>query len=279
MGKLIRCSSKIAERPFRFVLTGTGVYSIEEVCYYIRKNIFVLELDAFRHGFASWLRDELEMVETASKIDAMVKDQGSLRDIVVTLCCSCDYFDEQQINEMIQILSDTENLPARERLKIKADTELITGNHERALEAYTGILRSDDMRQASPAEYAPLFHNIGVAYGLLGEYDNAAEYFMGAYERNHKQESLKCALYALKMADREDKIKEVAAALEISVDKQDEIFAEYGEVRKKAGIAVPVRQVRKLRFLASNGKKAEYQEKIRENIALWKEEYRQEISV
>lgn len=33
--------------------------------------------------------------------------------------------------------------------------------------------------QASPAEYAPLYHNIGVALGLLGEYLQASDYFAG----------------------------------------------------------------------------------------------------
>ena len=42
MGKLILCSSVIAKNPYCFPMTKTKVYSIEEVCYYIRNNIYMI---------------------------------------------------------------------------------------------------------------------------------------------------------------------------------------------------------------------------------------------
>lgn len=50
MGKLILCSSVIAKNPYCFPMTKTKVYSIEEVCYYIRNNIYMMQEEVFDLG-------------------------------------------------------------------------------------------------------------------------------------------------------------------------------------------------------------------------------------
>lgn len=187
MGRLIQCCGRLAKRPYHFQLGDTRVYSIEEVCYFIAHNIYLLQRDIFGKGFVNWVREELALTELADKLEAMSTREDALKDVVVTICCSCDYFDEPQINEMVHIMEETEHLPERECRKIKADTQLQSGCYESAVEGYQAILRSEDMMQASPAEYAPLYHNIGVALGLLGEYLQASDYFLRAYETNKKE--------------------------------------------------------------------------------------------
>ena len=51
MGKLIQCSSRLAKKPYYFRITDTNVYSIEEVCYYIRHNIYILQAELFNKDF------------------------------------------------------------------------------------------------------------------------------------------------------------------------------------------------------------------------------------
>ena len=97
MGKLIECCGKIADKPYHFRLTDTNVYSIEEVCYYIYNNIYIIREQIFDKDFSMWLRNELGMTVVADKIDSMRFDKRKLKDIVVTICCSCDYYDEEQI--------------------------------------------------------------------------------------------------------------------------------------------------------------------------------------
>ena len=111
MGKLIQCTGRLAKNPYYFRVTDTNVYSIEEVCYFIHQNIYMLQRDFFTYGFAIWLRDELGMEDTALKMENMLHYNNNLKDIVVTLCCSCDYYDELEINELIRIMDETQSLP------------------------------------------------------------------------------------------------------------------------------------------------------------------------
>ena len=183
MGKLIQCSSRLAKKPYYFRVTDTNVYSIEEVCYFIHQNIYMLQRDFFTYGFAVWLREELGMEDTALKVENMLRYNNNLKDIVVTLCCSCDYYDEKEINWLIKIMDETQSLPMRKRQKIKADNFLRCNLFEKALEEYGHILKSDNMLAADIKEYGAIYHNIGVAYAGLGDYGKACDYFSQAYEK------------------------------------------------------------------------------------------------
>ena len=108
MGKLIQCSSKLAKEPYHFPLTKTNVYSLEEVCYYIRHNIYMMQEEIFDRDFAHWVNRELGLGETADKLEKLISEHHNLKDIVVTICCSCDYYEEDEIRELIQIMDDLE---------------------------------------------------------------------------------------------------------------------------------------------------------------------------
>lgn len=279
MGKLIQCSSRLAKRPYYFQATDTRVYSIEEVCYYIHENIYRMQGEVFDQGFATWMREELGMEQTADKMEKMLKNHNDLKDIVVTLCCSCDYYEESQINELIRIMEKTAHLPERAKLKIQGDTELQCAHYERAVEIYMSVLRSEDMLQAKPAEYGTVYHNIGVAYGRLGEYQKAADSFLNAYEKTNQEESLKCYLFALRLAGKEERWKQAAKRLDLETEQAARLEAEYNEIRKRCSIAKNVRRVKRLRHMAGSGKLSEYYDKIKRSIGEWKEEYRREISI
>lgn len=275
MGRLIQCCSPLAKRPYHFHLGNVSVYSIEEVCYFISKNIYLIQKKHFGKSFVEWVRDELQMEETAEKLTRIWQsEESTLQDIVVTVCCSCDYFDEPQIHELLHIMDEIEHLPERERQKIKLDTELQSGHYERAVEGYQAILRSESMMDASPAEYAPIYHNVGVAYGQLGEYEQAATFFLLAFETNKKDESLRSYVTALYLSGAEDPWKEMREHLDVSEDKMKKMKEDFEACRKKCSIAVKVRQIKKMRFPAGNGKLQDYYPRIEEMMKQWKEEYR-----
>ena len=128
----------------------------------------MMQEEVFDKAFADWIRNELGMAETADKLDRMREDHNNLKDIVVTLCCSCDYYTEREINDLIAIMDQTQNVPLRGRQKIKADTYLKNGSLERAKQEYERILKSPDMINASSEEYGDLYYRLGAALAGMG---------------------------------------------------------------------------------------------------------------
>lgn len=274
MGKLIRCSGKLAENPYLFPMTMTRVFSIEEVCYYIRNNIYMMQEEVFDGEFARWIRDELNMPVTADKLEQMRRDQNNLKDIVVTLCCSCDYYSEEQINELIEIMDQTQNLPMRGRQKIKADSYLKSGRLTKAKQEYENILKSDDMLDAAPEEYGAVYHSLGMVCAGMGEYFRAAQAFQKAYEQNHAAESMEAYLYSLLLGDLDDEYDKAVRELDVSSEQQSFLRTQYEEAVQLSRESKMYRRIRHMADLWEQGKEEEYRGRVHDTICRWKKEYR-----
>jgi len=279
MGKLIQCTGGIAENPYQFRLTKTNVYTIEEVCYYIRHNIYMMQEEVFDGEFVRWLREELHMEETAGKLERLIQEHHQIKDIVVVICCSCDYYDEKEINELIQIIDDLDKLPKYARLKYKGDTYLRCQSYEKALEEYERIFASDEVLQAEGEAYGSIFHNMGIAYANMGEFQKASELFLKAYEKNSRRESLFQCLSALRLCKDMDGYRKVLRDLGISEETQQQWEQEYQQAVKASKEGRASRQVEKLRGLVQSGSVEEYYDKVQNYIIEWKKEYRRQISV
>lgn len=279
MGKLIQCASCIAKKPYHFRLTKTNVYSIEEVCYYIRHNIYMMQEEIFDREFVLWLRNELHIEKTAEKLERLIEEHHDIKDIVVTICCSCDYYDEPQINELIRIMEEIDKLPMYARRKRKGDNYLRCQSYEKAIEEYEKIFESDEILQAEPSVYGDVFHNIGVAYAKIGELHKASEMFLKAYEKNSRDESLSQCLFALRLCKDVETFKKLINDLEISQDKQWGWEKEYQKAQERSAYGKSVLQIEKLRELLQHGNVEEYYDKVHKFISDWKDAYRRQISV
>ena len=279
MGKLIQCSSPVAKTPYHFRLTKTNVYSMEEVCYYIRHNIYMMQEEVFDREFAMWIRNELQMDTTADKLEHLILDHHNIKDIVVTICCSCDYSEEEEINELIRIMDEIDKLPMYARRKRKGDNYLRCRSYEKALEEYEKIFESDEILQADTKVYGDLFHNMGVAYVNMGEFHKASEYFLKGYEKNERDESLAQCLYALRLCKDAEGVKKLIKELDIPEEKQEQWEKDYQRAMENSALSRSSKQIEKLRELVKSGSVEEYYDRVHSYIIKWKNEYRKQISV
>ena len=219
------------------------------------------------------------MDKTADKLERLIDDHRNMKDIVVTICCSCDYYDEAEIQEIIKIIDETEHLPGYARKKYKGDNYLSCQSYEKAIEEYERVFESDEILQADASVYGDLFHNMGVAYVNIGEFHKAHELFLKAYEKNGREESLAQCMYALRMSKDVETYKKLLNELEISQESQSRWEKEYQRALELAGGSREVNRVEKLRNLVRSGNMEEYYEKVHSTIAAWKNEYRRQISI
>lgn len=277
MGKLIQCSSPLALTPYHFRLTDTNVYSMEEVCYYIWHNIYMIQEEVFDREFVMWIEKELHMEETSHKLSCLIQDHKNLKDIVVTICCSCDYYDEEEINALIRLMDEIEQMPAYARKKHKGDTYLACHSYEKALEEYEKVFESDEILHAEKEAYGSIFHNMGVAYSNLAEFRKAAEYFLKAYEQNKKDASLSQGLFALRLSKDVEGYKKALVDFDVSPEKQLQWEKEYTQVISQSSQCREALKIEKLRNVMKSGNVAEYYDKVHKYVLDWKNEYRKQI--
>ena len=61
MGSLILCHKKRAKRPFEISRVHMRIYTIEELCYYICNNLYLIDYTIVNERLCRWIGDELEL--------------------------------------------------------------------------------------------------------------------------------------------------------------------------------------------------------------------------
>ncbi len=216
MGRFILCTGRYAVKPYVFPVSEVRVYSIEELCYYIYNNIYEISIDIFDKKMTDWIRHEARLSVVADKIESMIGGRASLKDIVVTIMCGCDYYSESEIKALIMIMNETENLPRYGRMKKKADICLKYGKYLQAKKEYDCILKNADIAKIPAEEYGDILHNRSIACFYLGEYREAGLGFKTAYSRNENPQSLRHYMLLLLINNDHGEFDKEARAYELS---------------------------------------------------------------
>ena len=279
MSSLILCNTVKAENPFYFELTGTNIYTIEELCYYIYNNIYIITEEIFDDDLVFWLREELEMAELSEKISDMLLHKNSLKDIVVTIFCSADYYIEKEIKSLIEIMDSLEGMPILLRRKMKADNYMKYKNFSLALKEYESILKSPKINELDSKDHGNIIHNLGIVRMNVSSFSAAAECFKDAYAKNNNKESLIHYLCALKLDKRDEEYEDALLNYNVKNDTIIDIEERFLRLGREAKSSSKYIMVDRLINLKHEGRVNEYYEAIDKMIGDWKLDYKRKRSV
>ena len=279
MSSLILCNTVKAENPFYFELTGTNIYTIEELCYYIYNNIYIITEEIFDDDLVFWLREELEMAELSEKISDMLLHKNSLKDIVVTIFCSADYYIEKEIKALIEIMDSLEGMPILLRRKMKADNYMKYKNFSLALKEYESILKSPKINELDSKDHGNIIHNLGIVRMNVSSFSAAAECFKDAYAKNDNKESLIHYLCALKLDKRDEEYEDALLNYNVKNDTIIDIEERFLRLGREAKSSPKYIMVDRLINLKHEGRVNEYYEAIDKMIGDWKLDYKRKRSV
>lgn len=220
---------KVAKKPYKMPYTDKIIYSIEELCYYIYNNIYAINEDFFQSSLPTWLKEEVDMSALAVKLAYMIEEEHGIKDLVVAVLCSCDYYKEKEVRDIVQILDEIANLPLYKKKKIKADNYLRAGRYGKSLVEYRKLLHGSFAINFTPDEYGDLIHNQGIAHFYTSSFEEAMEDFKEAYVRNHKKDSLKHYLWILLMQGKTTEFETEAISFGIEKEEADSIRLQYQE--------------------------------------------------
>lgn len=279
MSCLILCSGKRAEKPYYFEYTDTKVYSIEELSYYIFNNIYIINREIFTQEMADWINDELKMEKLSNKMREMIKNNNKMKDIVVTILCSSDYYNESEIKELIVTIDKIDGMPVIMRKKLKADNYLKYKNYSMAAKEYDAILSSREIKTASEEEYGNILHNLAIVRLHTSSFSSAATCFKQAYRLNKNIESLKQYLYTLKLDNQESLFEKEVLNEKLSTNVVAEIVTRYMELKEEAKTSSKYIIIDRLEYVKNEGRVNEYYDMIDRQILQWKNDYKRKRSL
>ncbi len=276
MGSLILCVGKKAESPFVFPGSHVELYTMEEVCYYIFNYIDTMTKDDFDESLVEWLHGQQGLEEVSVKIERLIHNQNDLKDIVVTLLCACDYYKEQEIRDLIRVIDQLEHMSFYEKCRQKCNRFLENMKYKEAENFLFDVMKSEMAKELSVEEYGDLLHNLAVVHIHTASYTEAAKEFGDAYERNHREETLKQYLTALQLSEQKMLYTKERIRLEVTEELAQEVCDELEQKMKEAEASVEYGQLQRISMMRSKGQISSYYEAVNDMIEKWKQEYKEE---
>ena len=276
MGKVILCTGKTAQNPYNFISTGTRIYTIEELCYYIYHNIETVSEELVSPQLVAFLRDELGLEERANQLEKLYATHAGIKDIIVLILCSADYYGEEEIRLLLSELDNLNEMTPLQRKKRNADHHLENGQYREAMKAYRNILYSREPMDMNPVEYGNILHNLAILYVKTGAFMTAAQEFLAAYERNGNRESLKQYLYALKFAKQDDLFDKELSRVSEDRTLLEEIEKELYHVADNEDNTYDYHELMRIRTLKETGRVTDYYKAVDELVGRLKNKYRAE---
>lgn len=187
-----------------------NVYCVEELCYCIRENAFLLDLTFLDDGLLDWLGRECGLLELSRALYPMVHRKGSLSSFATAILKYVGLYDEGAVQETEQVLKQGAGLSAIEKRKAQVDHLVGKKKYSEALKGYDALLEKWQEQSAAgaalpaPSTLSAIWHNRGVALAGLMNYERAAECFLRALELDGAPESRAGYLAAVRMGMPED---------------------------------------------------------------------------
>lgn len=198
MGTVILCSGVYAKTPYLIEEDKICLFSVEELCYYLYKNAFLLQDDFFSEKLFSWLEEECQLKEWGTELRQLKENSAPLFDFIAYLFRKTGFFAEEDLAKVEKVLNDSNHLSVPEKRKIRADAYFKKGRIAIAMQEYEMLLK--DTAYEDRKFRARLYHNLGVCNAMLFQYKKAAEELKLAYRCYPNTETYVQFLCALKLS-------------------------------------------------------------------------------
>lgn len=194
---VLLCSGRYAKNPYYGNVEGIMLYSVEELCYYIYHNAYLLDDSFFDENLFSFIEQELDLKELADVLRQVSGKENSFIECIEVLIRNTGYYEREELEELKQTLGENVNMSVLEKRKIRADLYLNKKKYAVAADEYEILLK--DVDPADKRMRAKLYHNLGVCATGKFMFQKAADYFKCAYDTYANTESYVQYLTALKL--------------------------------------------------------------------------------
>lgn len=278
------CVGEYAKTPYCIADLEIRIYCMEELCYCLRENAFLLDLSLLDECLVDWIGEECGLKELAGELYTMVRKQGSLSAFVILILEYVGLYDRETIREVERVLKEGSGLSSIEKRKSQADYLVRKSKYPLAVQRYDDLLQKWQEEADSGREMpggrvrAAILHNKGVALAGMMEYGAAAECFKVASETDDNTEHYRAYLAAkraeLSEGDYLAFVAEQPGSYEVSLQLEKDVE----NLRERFEETESGRQLTELHEARCNGSKQNYYEELEQIACAMKESYRNSVS-
>lgn len=230
MGDLVLCMYQTAERPYMIQNIGFPLYSLEELCYYIEENFYMVDKKLLNLGLCLWLKQEIGFLELARELDLKLRRKEPLFRGALLILEKSGLYDQEELARMEELFESVDGKAVMECWKLKADQYLLHGKYAFAAAEYRHLLKPENQNKMTDELRGALYHNQGVAYARSFLFPEAAECFLKACEQYPAEKSRQAYLYCLNFMDGSETIGENGTGQKIDFETMKSALEEFEKI-------------------------------------------------
>lgn len=236
MGSLILCHNKKAAQPYEITSIHRRIYTLEELCYYICNNIYLIDYTVMNEQLCDWIREELGLKDMAGALQNAIRRHGAVEQFVLTILKCSGFYTQGELLHVQNVLEKLKNQKEIERKKYKGDNLLASGEVRGAILVYQSILYGERDETVDDRFYGRVHASLGAAYGRLFLYKEAADMYEKAFQACEEESMLKAYLYSCRMYMDADTYRKMIGKSRVYIELDEEIKDELEEAAEKVQI-------------------------------------------
>lgn len=273
MAGLLLCSPQTAENPYFIGNVSLNIYSIEELCYYLYHNIYLIDESILNEGLCDWIGRELGQGELARKLRPCLAGQDQTARFVGHILRSTGYCSQAEAEELETLLQELENKSEFYKRKLRADNFIKNNKNISGIYEYFQLLGLQESEEVPEEIYGAVLHNLGVAHAKLFLFRQAAYYFNEAYKHNMNQQTFREHVFALRLCNNEQAYQEKLEKYGISRAEAIKVENELKELMLHDNADIEHDKLENVKRYRKNGQTMKYLEELEGILQEWKQEY------
>ncbi len=238
MSEYILCQTRKASVPYYVENISLNIYSMEELCYYLYHNLYLIDDTIMNEGLCAWIENELQLPRLALKLRRYVGKNVPLEDYLYPIFKEINYLTYDELKDLNGRLMVMRDEPEEVRRKAKSDSMIENGMYVNAIRDYQKLSSEleEKIKKAEETGREPgrdtdllpaLYHNLGCAYAHLFQMENAVENFYKAWDRDKKESRLITYLLAFREVrtplEYESRLAELSVSTTVRLELKERI--------------------------------------------------------
>ena len=245
MGDYILCQTRRAEKPFYLQPVRLNIYSVEELCYFLVNDLYLVDSSVFCEGLAEWLENEAGLSKLAVRLRPKLSRYTDIQELIYPVLKEINYLTYDEMKKFSAAIQVYHNESACMRERKKGDSLARNGILADAIQVYQDLIHR--IEKAEPGREIPesdfslipvLYHNLGCAFSRLFQMEKAAECFWEAYRWTGSNEDLCTYMLAYRSINTPLEYQSRLAELGVEEEVRKEINDRLDDFRRR-----PERQV------------------------------------
>ena len=234
MGGYYLCGTPRAQHPFYIESIGIHIWSIEELCYYMKENVYLLDETILNEKLCAWLSEELGLKKLARVLLNAMEAGGPAMDFVMPIFQECGYLTRTELSYFREQLQQVQIESQDVRKKMKADYLVNYGMYVRAIGEYENILFTRSPGRIGTQFYAVVLENMAAAYAHLFRFEEAAECLWESYSTLKSRKVYDKYLRLLPLFLPEKRYQERLAEIMAVRDQAEAMMADTAAILREA---------------------------------------------